>query len=439
MFAFDADSYAFISRLVHANTLPKMAYVHQTFDSQKIDDVKGELLVQLSRKETRRQLSTVKRGETVAITAGSRQVRNLSLIVKTLVDELKHMGAKPFVIPSMGSHGGATAEGQRQMIGSYGITEEAMGCPIKSDMATVQIGTTSDGKAVCIDRNVALANHIIVLNRVKPHTCFRGPYESGLMKMMAIGLGKQHGAEICHNDGFGRMTKNIEAFGREILEKAPILMGIALVENAYDQTCMIRALTPNEIPDEEPKLLEIARSRMPRILLPSCDFLIVDSMGKNFSGSGMDPNVTGRFVTPYAHGGIDAQRLAVLDLSDESHGNCIGVGVADVTTKRLYDKACPEFAYINGMTSLVIKGTKMPMVMKNDEEAVLACLRTCTGIDRTKPRIVRIPNTLQLSCIQVSEAMKEEVDANEDLAFVSSFQDFAFDKDGNLAPFEKEV
>lgn len=429
---FDEESYSFISKLVSGYRLPRMARVHQSFDGTMIEDIAGTVENELGKPEIRAVLDTFSKGDTVALTAGSRQVRNLSTVIKTVVDRLKAEGMKPFIIPSMGSHGGATAEGQKKMIASYGITEETMGCPIVSDMATVEIGRAADGKPVCIDRNAANADHIIVINRIKPHTCFHGPYESGLMKMMAIGLGKQHGAEICHNDGFGTMTKNIENFGRVIMEKANVAFGIALVENAYDQTCVIRALTPEAIITEEPKLLEEARSRMPRIILPECDVLIVDRMGKNYSGSGMDPNVTGRFVTKFASGGINAQRMAVLDLSDEAHGNCIGVGCADVTTKRLYDKAMPSYAYINGMTSLVINGTKMPMVMLSDKEAIGACLRTCTGIDRDNARIIRIPNTLHLSEIRVSEALRKEVEENPDLSFVSGFEEMEFDEDGNF-------
>lgn len=432
---FDEKSYEFISKLVNIYRLPKMARVHQSFDATMIEDIPGAVKAQLERPEIRTVISSFRKGERIAITAGSRQVRNLALIIRTVVDHLKALEMRPFIIPSMGSHGGATAEGQKAMIASYGITEASMGCPILSDMTTVEIGKTADGKSVCIDRNAYEADHIIVLNRIKPHTCFRGPYESGLMKMMAIGLGKQHGAELCHDDGFGNMARNIENFGRVIMDRANIALGIGLVENAYDQTCIIRALTPDQIISEEPKLLEEARSRMPRIALPECDVLIVDSMGKNFSGSGMDPNVTGRFVTKYAHGGINAQRMAVLDLSEESHGNCIGVGCADVTTKRLYDKAIPAYAYINGFTSLVINGTKMPVVMMNDREAIGACLRTCTGIDRNDARIIRIPNTLNLSEIMVSEALKDEVDANPALEFESEFEEMQFDGENNLRPF----
>lgn len=429
---FDEESYSFISKLLNVYTLPRMAKVHQTFDDQKIDDVSSALIDELNRPEIMAALKKIKRGDTVAITSGSRQLRNIVKITSTLVEEIKKLGGSPFIIPSMGSHGGATAKGQRKLIESFGITEDAVNCPIISDMTTVKVGTAPDGKDVYIDKNAARADHVIVLNRIKPHTCFHGPYESGLMKMMAIGLGKQHGAEICHDDGFGKMSENIKNFGKVILDNVNILLGIGLVENAYDQTCIIRAITPDMIPIEEPKLLEIARSKMPRIIIPECDILIVDRMGKNFSGGGMDPNVTGRFVTPYAQGGIKAQRVAVLDLSDEAHGNCIGVGCADVTTKRLYDKAHPALSYINGMTSLVILGTKMPMVMLNDRDAILACLRTCTGIDRAKPRIIRIANTLQISDIYVSEALKETVEKTEGLELVSDFKELEFDENGNL-------
>ncbi len=264
----------------------------------------------------------------------------------------------------MGSHGGATAEGQRRVIEGYGVTEAFIGCEIRSSMETVLIGTAPNGKPVRIDKNACEADGIIVCGRVKPHTGFRGPYESGIMKMMAIGLGKQFGAEIIHEDGFGRFREYIPMFGTVILRNAPILCGLALLENGYDQTREIVSLTPEEIITKEPELLLRAKGYMPRILFDSCDVLIVDQMGKNISGDGMDPNISGRFPTPFAEGGINAQRVAVLDLTEESHGNACGIGLADITTSRLFHKIDLEQTYPNAITNTVVGEMKIPMIMK---------------------------------------------------------------------------
>ena len=284
------------------------------------------------------QMKKVKKGDTIAITVGSRQIANLPLIVKTLAEELKKIGACPFVVPAMGSHGGATAEGQKAIVESYGMSESYTGIPIKSTMETTNIGLTEDGRPTFIDAYAAKANYIIALNRIKPHTSFRGKYESGLMKILVIGLGKQRGAEICHNEGFGRMAYNIEMFGKSIITHAPILLGIGIVENAFDKTFKIEALTPQQIISEEPKLLSLAKEKMGKILFSSCDVLIVDQIGKNISGGGMDPNITGRFSTSYATGGIKAQTVTVLDMTKESHGSALGIGVAETTTQKLWIK-----------------------------------------------------------------------------------------------------
>lgn len=435
----DAQASALVSRIVTQYRYPRMAVVRQRFDTSKVDDVAEEVRAQFAREAVRRRLERIRPGDTVALTAGSRQIRNFPAILRAVIARLEERGARPFIIPAMGSHGGATAEGQREVLASLGVTPETMGVPVKATMETVVAAHLPDGRAVRVDRNAMEADHIVVVNRIKPHTCFRGPYESGLLKMMAIGLGKREGAEICHSQGFGHMAENIRSFGLSVLTHAPVLLGVGIVENAADETSAIRALTPDEIPEEEPKLLKEARRRMARILLPSCDVLVVDRMGKNFSGSGMDPNITGRFATPYAHGGIAAQKLAVLDLSDASHGNCIGLGVADATTRRLVDKACLAYGYINGLTSLATAGTRLPMVLANDREAIGACIRGCVGTDRNNARIIRIADTLHLSRIMVSESLLDEVARHGDLEVCGRPEPMRFDTAGNLLPLPWEA
>lgn len=428
----DKETEDIISKLLTGYRFPRMIRVRQKFDDKKLTDVSATIREEFLSPKIANVLNKIKRGDRVAITAGSRQITNACSILLSIITEVKNRGGEPFIVPAMGSHGGATADGQLKLLNSLGISEETIGVPIISCMDTVLIGKTDDGHSVYIDKNAFEADHIIVFHRIKIHPCFHGPYESGLMKMMTIGLGKQYGAQTCHNEGFGLMTKNIEAFGRAILKYAPVLLGVAVVENAYDQTCIIKALTPEEIPDEEPKLLELARKKMGRLLFNYCDVLVVDWIGKNISGSGMDCNITGRYTTEFASGGIKAQKLAVLDLTEESHGNCVGIGMADVTTKKLLNKSCLQYAYVNALTSLVSTGCKLPMVVKSDREAIAACIRMCVGIDRDNVRLIRIHDTLHIGEIEVSESMLDEVRSNPFLEILSEPYEMRFDEYGNI-------
>lgn len=420
-----------VASLLQDVALPRMVPIRQSFDSTHIEPEQIPEIVsrQLNRPELARKFQP---GMEVAITVGSRGIANIALITKSIVDSLKAVGVKPFVIPAMGSHGGATAEGQRAVIEAYGVTEEYIGCEIRSSMETVEIGKTSNGRPVRIDKFASQADGIIVCGRVKPHTGYRGPYESGIMKMMAIGLGKQYGAEIIHADGFGHFREYIPMYGTAILENAPVLCGLALLENAYDQTREIVALTPREIIDQEPILLERAKRYMPRILFDTCDVLVVDKMGKNISGDGMDPNISGRFPTPYASGGITAQRVAVLDLTDETHGNACGIGLADCTTRRLFERMDLEQTYPNAITNTVVGEMKIPMIMENDKLAIQVALKSCNEIDRAHPRIIHIHTTLEMERIEISEALLEEAAANPNIEILGEPQSFPFDENGNL-------
>ena len=428
----DKNAEDFISNLLSGYRFPRMQRIKQNFDSNCIVDVERKLTVEFSRSEIMAQLEKIRPGDRVAITAGSRQVANSIAILRFIVMEMNRRGAHPFIVPAMGSHGGATSKGQLSLLASLGVTEESLGVPILSDMATVLIGYTTEGHPVYIDKNAAEADHIIVFHRIKMHPCFHGPYESGLMKMMTIGLGKQYGAQICHNEGFGTMSRNIELFGRAILKHSPVLLGVATIENAYDKTYDIKALTPAEIPEEEPRLLSVSKEKMGRLLFDSCDVRVGDQRGKNSSGRGMDCNVTGRYTTEFASGGIKVQKLAALDLTEESHGNCIGRGRADTTTKRLMEKSCPEYAYVNALTSLVCTGCKIPMVLKNDREAIAACIRMCVGIDRDRIRLIHIKNTLDIGEIEVSEAMIDEITGKPSFEKIGDLHEMEFDGEGNL-------
>lgn len=420
-----------VSQLCRDVSLPKMVKVKQNFcrDSIKKENVASVVNKELSREQIKRE---IKPGMRVAITCGSRGIANIAIMIKAMVDFVKECGAVPFVFPAMGSHGGATDAGQRQVLASYGVTEDYLGCPVLSSMQTKQIGETEDGIPVFIDKNAAEADAVLLCNRVKAHTAFQGPYESGLMKMCTIGMGKQHGAEFCHESGFKNMAVNVPKIARVILKNVNVVAGIAVIENAFDQTYKIVGLTNAEIPEKEPELLIEAKKMMGKILFESTDVLVVDRIGKNISGDGMDPNVTGRALTPYVKSGINAQNIAVLDLTEETHGNANGIGLADVTTKRLVNKMDVDISYPNAVTSTELKGVKIPLYVENDKEAVQLAIRACNEIDKKAPRVIRIQDTMNLEYIYISEAMVEEAKRNPNLEIVGEPEEWSFNEQGNL-------
>jgi hypothetical protein len=418
-----------VSDLLKDIALPKMVKVKQKFDRPRIDDIVSTVQNEINKKEI---AENIKPGQKIAITVGSRGIANIALIIKTLVKAVKELGGQPFIIPAMGSHGGATAEGQIEVLHSLGVTEEYINASIRATMEVVKIGETEDGRPVFIDKYAAEADGIIVVNRIKPHTAFRGKYESGLMKMMTIGLGKQKGADTCHEAGFKYMSYNVPLFANAILKNANILFGVALVENSYDETSKIIALKKEEISEKEPELLLEAKRLMPKIKFEKFDILIVDQIGKNISGDGMDPNITATYCTPYASGGPEIQRVVVLDLTEETHGNAVGMGMADYTTKRLFEKVDLEKTYPNALTSTVPHTVKIPMILKSDREAISAALKTCTDIDKRNPKIVRIKNSLHLEEIYISEALLEEAKKDHGIEILEDPKYLEFDEKGNL-------
>ena len=416
-----------VSDILKSIYLPKMVRVRQTFDNTVVQDVPGEIRGQLGNGFPH----GIHKGMRIAITCGSRGIANLPVIMRTIVDFCKEQGAEPFLIPAMGSHGGATAEGQRAVLTALGVTEETCGCPIYSSMETQVIAQTPEGYPVQIEKNAAQADGIIVVNRIKPHPVFVAPYESGLMKMMTIGLGKQKQAEYVHQMGFDQFHRLIPLFGNAILDHANILFGLAIIENAYDQTNRIVALPPDGIRKEEPGLLLDAKTKMPRLLPGSADVLVVDRMGKDISGDGMDPNITGRFCQYYTgKPNFTAKRVVVLDLTDATHGNFIGIEAADVTTQRVLDKADTDETYPNSLTSC--GNQHMPMHMKSDKEAIQCAVKISTGIDLNNLRIIRIPDTLHVIDIMVSESMLPELAGRSDIQVVSEPEEWPFDAAGNL-------
>ena len=423
-----------ITDLIRDVPIPKMVKIRQNFDRTHIPETElaGVVTRELDREEIGGKILP---GQKIAITCGSRGITHYAVMARAMVDFVKSKGAEPYIVASMGSHGGATAEGQLQILRDYGITEEAMGCPVKSSMETVEIGLSAVRKQpVRIDKYASEADGILLFNRVKPHTSFRGRYESGLMKMMAIGLGKQHGAENIHHQSPGIMHELVEEYGRAMMENCPILGGIAIVENAYDETYLVKGLSPEEIITEEPKLRDLSYETIAHLLFDECDVLVVDKIGKNFSGDGMDPNISGRFVQPqYCSGGIDAEKVVILDLSDETHGNAQGIGLAEVTTRRLFNKMKLEMTYPTGVTNTFLHLMKIPMIMDNDREALQLALCCCPDAeDQTNMKMIRIPNTAHIDVIEISEGMLPLAKANPNIEILSEPYELAFDENGNL-------
>lgn len=422
-----------VSRLLQDVQIPRMFHARQNFPADRIEpkQIRETVFRELSQEQF---ASKIQPGMSVAITAGSRGIRNVDLITRSIVEFVKSRGASPFIVPAMGSHGGATAEGQKEILEGYGITEEAMGCEIRSSMEVVELGYSELGKRVVLDRNAYEADGIIISCRLKPHNAFRGSYESGPCKMMTVGLGKQAGAEMVHADGMDRIAQNIPTMAKVVLREAKILFAIPCMENAYDETCRIEAILPEHILEREPELLKYAAARMPSLLVGEGDVLVVDEIGKNYSGTGVDPNITGTFSTPYASGGIQVQRTCFLNLSRESHGNALGCGLASAITGKIFDEMDIEKMYPNCITSTVLASARIPCVVATDREAMQICIRTCNRIDRDQVRVVRIANSLHIGRIMLSEAYYRDVIDGRypGLEALDEPQPLEFDEDGNV-------
>lgn len=407
--------------------LPKVYKVKQKFEKEKIDDVRGDLIKKLNAKSW-----DIKKNQKIAITAGSRGISHYELLLKTIVDFVKSKGAIPFIVPAMGSHGGASAYGQEKMLKNLGIDKETMGCEIISSMEVVNIGYAHDNLPVYIDKNAYRADGIIIFNRVKMHTSFRGKYESGLIKMLSIGLGKRKGADAIHAERFEHMADNILACAKVSLEKLNIIGGVCTIENGYDEVADIFVLDKNEILQKEPQILQKSKSLMPRIYLDDIDVLIVKEIGKNISGTGMDTNIIGRFHTKAASGGPNITKVGILDLSNESLGNANGVGLADFATKKLYNKINFDYTYLNALTSTEPNSIKLPMILDNDELVIKACAKTCGILDSNKIKLVIIENTKNLNELYMSKVAYDSVVEKNKVEIISNEKEISFDEEGNL-------
>ncbi|UCH21490.1 MAG: DUF2088 domain-containing protein [Deltaproteobacteria bacterium] len=411
---------------------PSMVRIKQNFNTNSILDIPERVRFEIAKIKPHEIIAP---GNSVAITAGSRGIANIATILAEVVSELKKIGAKPFIVPAMGSHGGATDAGQKKIIEHYGITEAAMDAPIKSSMEVVQIGTTSDGVPVLMDKNASQADHIIVVNRVKPHTDFKAEIESGLVKIMAIGLGKQKAADHYHNV-FMRLGhyQVLTSVAREIIKQCPIAFGLALVENQKDETEIIQAIPATKIEETERELLIKAKDFLPRIPFDPIDILIVDEMGKDISGTGMDQNVIARTVIPYHQVPTKPKitRIFIRDLSPGSEGNATAIGNADFTTKRLVDKIDRHATYMNAITSSCPEAVRIPPYYDSDREVIEAALKTIGDIEPEKARIVHILNTLKLEKMLISEVMLPEAEQIDNISITGSANQMKFDATGNL-------
>ncbi len=411
--------------------LPRMVKVTQSFDDTKLADVGDAVRREIGRDGIG---SRIQPGASIAVGVGSRGVANIAETVRAVIDEVKARGGKPFIFPAMGSHGGATAEGQAGVLAGYGVTEAAMGAPVRATMETVQLDALDDGTPVYVDKYAYEADGVVVINRIKPHTTFRGPIESGICKMLVIGMGKIKGATAIHGHGMDQFGEVIPKTATHIVERIPFLFGVGLVENAYDETALIEAVPPETLIERETALQAIAKEKMGRILFPTIDVLVIDRMGKEISGSGFDPNITGRNNRGVE--GFDdpaVTKIVVLDLTEMTHGNASGIGLADVITRKLFEQIDFAATYGNVITSAYLDGALIPIVMNSEQEAIQLAVKTVPRVESTQARIVRIRDTLSLREIEVSEPLLAQAHAHPSMDVVSEPVTWAFNEAGVLA------
>jgi hypothetical protein len=441
--------------------IPHLAPLRQTTPQPSIADVAGEVR-RLCRES--RAAGRIRRGSRVAVGVGSRGIAKLSTIVRATLDSLRDLGAQPFVVAAMGSHGGATAAGQRQLLAEYGISEQALGVPVKTDMTAVRIGTNSWGEPVWWDKNALEADAVVTVSRVKPHTDFRGRFESGITKMLVIGLGKRDGASQHHRWGYRGLRDMLPQTARVIVEKTPFVGGLAVLENAREQTARLQVVDRDELFDVEPRLLEEARGLMGRLPFEQLDVLVIGEIGKNYSGAGIDPNVVGRLLieTQPEFESPKITRICALDLSPESHGNGTGCGIADLATERLLAAIDPVPFRMNNLTRLLtflrvskpqsrpadgptrvnnltacfLRRSQLPFAFPTDRTCIEAGLDTCWQPNRDAVRMAIIPNTLEVEHLWVSAPLMEEAGNNPDLKVSGTLQPLPFDAAGNL---EQEI
>ncbi|WP_119071237.1 lactate racemase domain-containing protein [Rubrobacter indicoceani] len=416
--------------------LPRVVRVRQRFPRPKVGDVEAEIQARCTEE---RVAGLVKPGMSVAITVGSRGIRGIDVMVRSLVRSLKKLGAKPFIVPAMGSHGGATAEGQKELLAGYGVTEASCGAPVRSSMEVVELGTSPSGVAVYMDRLASEADGVVLLGRIKPHTDFHGEVESGLMKMAAIGLGKHAQALALHAHGVTGIRDYMIEVAEAVLASGRVLFGVAVVENACEEAAIIEAIPADEIRAREPELLGRAAELLPTLPIDDLDVLFVDRLGKDYSGTGMDTNVIGRVRIP-GEAEPDSPRIRYVivgDISESSGGNALGVGLADFTTERLVGKIDAGKTRENVLTSTFVERAKIPLAFASDREALLAAVRCTWGVPADRLRFAHIPNTLEIGELYVSLNLLAELPESR-VSVEGEPQDLPFDASGNLKAFGRK-
>ena len=417
---------------------PRIFSVRQSFEAPRVEDIPATVETELRRL----QLSNrVKPGQTVAVTAGSRGVANIAIVLRAVVAHLKQLGLQPFIVPAMGSHGGGTPAGQTELIAGYGVTEAFVGCPIRASMETVVVCQAAEGFPVHFDKNAFGADHVVVVNRVKPHTMFVGDVESGLMKMMLIGLGKHHGAKVYHRviktHSFGQIVRSV---AREVLAKCRILCGVGIVENAYDETAKIQAVAAEEFEDRERELLVLAKAWLPRLPFQQADILLVDEIGKNISGTGMDTNVVGRKFNDHEPREFEWPKIKIIvvrSLTPETHGNASGIGIAELCRTRVLEQRDREITNINCETAGHFTAAMLPIDYPTDRKILDIALPAIGMIEPQHARLMWIRNTLHLAELACSEVFYEEARQRPDLTILSEPHELPFNEQGNLPDFVK--
>lgn len=418
-----------IETILSSVVLPPMARIRQEFTARSLEQPEQDLIRQMQAPWVEEQLRP---GMSVAVTVGSRGIANLVPLIRTVTGFLRAHGTRPYIVPSMGSHGGASPKGQLAVLKGLGITPETVGAPIRPGISGVQADTLPDGTPVMADREAAAADGIILFNRIKAHTAFHGPYESGLMKMAAVGLGNCYGADYVHGAGDGNIGRRMETMARAMLGCLPVICGIGVLENACEETAEIHVLPREGIPMQEPGLLRRAKEMMPSIPVGNIDVLVIDRIGKDISGGGMDPNVVGGFKDADGNLTPRPRHITVLDLTDATEGAAFGIGMADTTTVRLMKKYDPLATYPNCLMTGTPHLIKLPMALDSHRQAIQAAVQMLPGEKRISPRIVRIQDTLHLQDILVSANLLEEVAKNRCLTLAESPADWQFSPDGNL-------
>lgn len=409
----------------------QLTKIRQRFKANGIDDLKGSV-----ESEMEKLSGSVKPGDRIAVAVGSRGIGNLAMILKEVLAHLIRLKAFPYIVPAMGSHGGASAEGQEGILSGYGITEGTMGVPVHSSMEVVELERGGCPCPVYMDRYAFESDGVILINRVKPHTDYHGDYESGLVKMAVIGLGKEKQASAIHRYGVYGLSTLIPLAGKQVLSTGKILGGIGLVENALDETMVVEGLKAGEFLEREPDLLEIARQHMPSLPVKEIDLLIIDQMGKDISGVGIDPNIIGRIRIPGQEepGVPQIKAIVILDLTDGSHGNAIGMGLAEVITRRLYDKIDFAATYGNAVTSSFLERAKIPLVAGTDREAFEIGLRSCGYLATGEERIIRIRDTLHLGEMYVSRSVMNALSGIDGIESMGPWKEL-FDMQEQVVPF----